>query len=76
MKNVRIIGADRREFTSGNQFCDEIYQIPRYTNVDVYKNAILDIVKKEKIDIIFPSLHEETEYRENFCTTRHLWKHF
>lgn len=59
--DVRVIGADRRMVTSGHQFCDVSYVIPRYDDIDTYLDAIHNIVDKENIDIIFPSLHEEME---------------
>ncbi|HSI66962.1 MAG TPA: ATP-grasp domain-containing protein [Planococcus sp. (in: firmicutes)] len=64
--NVFAVGADRREITSGNQFCDKTYQIPRYTDTDAYKNAIISIIKNENIHAIFPSLHEEIEIFKQF----------
>lgn len=64
-ENVYAVGVDRRELTSGNQFCDKTYQIPRFKDVELYKQAIVDIIEKEKIDVIFPALHEEIAlYRE------------
>lgn len=65
-ENVFIVGADRRTVTSGNQFCDVIHQIPRFTELDAYKKAIAEIVEKEQIDVIFPSLHEEIEIYHTF----------
>ncbi|WP_010531397.1 ATP-grasp domain-containing protein [Lentibacillus jeotgali] len=61
---VRIVGSDRREITPGNQFCDTTYKIPRYTQKELYKEAIMDIVRNENIHAVFPSLHEEIEL---FC---------
>lgn len=58
-KNIYLIGADRRSITSGNQFCDTVYQIPRYTDTDEYRASIKEIVKKEEVEVIFPALHEE-----------------
>lgn len=65
-ENVYAVGVDRREVTSGNQFCDKTYQIPRFTDVELYKKKILEIVKKEKIDVIFPALHEEIALYQEF----------
>ncbi|GGF18782.1 hypothetical protein GCM10010954_16980 [Halobacillus andaensis] len=65
-ENVHIIGADRRRVTSGNQFCHKTYQIPRFTQEGEYKKAIAEIVEKEKIDTVYPSLHEEIEIYETF----------
>ncbi|WP_223701181.1 ATP-grasp domain-containing protein [Sutcliffiella deserti] len=68
--HIHIVGADRRKITSGNQFCDTTYQIPRFTQIEDYKNAISEIVSEEKIEVIFPSLHEEIEL---FDTYRDEW---
>ncbi|MGM0846573.1 MAG: ATP-grasp domain-containing protein [Bacillota bacterium] len=68
--HIHIIGADRRKITSGNQFCDTTCQIPRFTRIEDYKNAIAEIVREEKVDVIFPSLHEEIEL---FDTYRDEW---
>ncbi|MFZ4453131.1 ATP-grasp domain-containing protein [Salibacterium aidingense] len=65
-ENVYIVGADRRRVTSGNQFCDAVYQIPRYSETEHYKQAIRDIVQKENIDAVFPSLHEEINIYNDF----------
>jgi carbamoyl-phosphate synthase large subunit len=66
MDNVRIIGADRRKLTSGHHFCDQTYTIPRYTDLTEYKNAILNIVKEEEIDAIFPGLPPEIDIYNDF----------
>jgi len=54
--NVNIIGADHRELTSGHHFCDTTYQIPRYTNLPEYKEAIFNIVEEEHIHAVFPGV--------------------
>ncbi|TWT07928.1 ATP-grasp domain-containing protein [Planococcus sp. CPCC 101016] len=64
--NVFAVGADRRRLTSGNQFCDKTYQIPRFTDEKLYKQAIAKIIEEEKIDVVFPSLHEEIELFHKF----------
>ncbi|MFB5663495.1 hypothetical protein [Alteribacillus sp. HJP-4] len=65
-ENVRIVGADRRSITSGNQFCEKVYQIPALSETEQYQRAILGIVEEEDIDAIFPALHEEIEVYESF----------
>ncbi|WP_163971831.1 ATP-grasp domain-containing protein [Oceanobacillus halotolerans] len=68
--NINIIGVDRRSMTSGHQFCDKTYQVPRYTQKDQYRKAIIDIIHTEQVHAIFPSLHEEISlYQE----TREDW---
>lgn len=69
-RDVSIIGTDRRKVTSGHHFCDQTYQVPRYTDIEAYTDTVYKISEKEKIDIIFPSLHEEVfifhESRDEF----------
>lgn len=65
-KNVNLIGADRRSITSGNQFCDTVYQIPRYTDTEKYKASIKEIVTREEVHVVFPALHEEIAIYEEF----------
>lgn len=65
-RDVFAVGADRRELTSGNQFCDKTYQIPRFTDTEAYRKAILEIVEFEGIDVIFPALHEEIALFEEY----------
>jgi len=64
--NVNIVGADRRELTSGHHFCDKTYQIPRYTNLPEYKEAILNIVEEENIHAVFPGLPPEVDIYDEF----------
>lgn len=69
-RDVTVIGTDRRTVTAGHHFCDRTYQVPRYTDLEAYLEAVHQISEDEKIDIIFPSLHEEVfifhERREVF----------
>ena len=69
--NVYIVGVDRRRVTPGHAFCHKAYQIPPYTEREDYKEAIADIVEKEKIDAIFPSLHEEIDIYAEFRHALH-----
>ncbi|MCA0970730.1 ATP-grasp domain-containing protein [Halobacillus litoralis] len=64
--DVRLIGADRRELTTGNQFCDEVRLIPPLSERENYQSAILDIIERDEIDAIFPCLHEEAEIYQQF----------
>lgn len=61
MENVRIIGADRRLITAGNLFCDKVYQIPRFTDVESYMDTMKELIEKESIHAIFPGHPNETE---------------
>lgn len=64
--NTRIIGADRREITPGNLFCDNVYKIPRFTDGDVYINRLNEIIKNEAIDVFFPGHPMETDLYEEY----------
>ncbi|SIS39622.1 ATP-grasp domain-containing protein [Salimicrobium flavidum] len=66
LEDVFIVGADRRAQTTGNHFCDKTYRIPSHRNPAAYKEKIQEIVHKEKIDAIFPSLHEEIDIYKEF----------
>ncbi|TFE01658.1 ATP-grasp domain-containing protein [Jeotgalibacillus salarius] len=61
LDDVRIIGADRRKITTGNQFCDKTYEISRYTSPENYIKDLKEIIEQEEVDAIFPSLHEELD---------------
>ena len=65
-KNISIIGTDRREVNAGIPLCDSFYQIPSVANLAEYKKTIRDIIAKENIEVIFPSLHEEIEIYHTF----------
>ena len=58
--NLIIIGIDAKplKYSVGGFFCDAFYNSPM-GNDNGYKNFIFDIVKKEKINIIFPGSDEE-----------------
>ncbi len=68
IEQVRIIGADRRALTSGHHFCDATYQIPRYTDLAAYKQAILKIIADEEIVAVFPGLPPEVGIYDAFRT--------
>jgi carbamoyl-phosphate synthase large subunit len=65
-ENITIVGVDRREVNSGRPFCHKFHQIPGMIDLGSYKNKIKEIVQLEKIDVIFPSLHEEIEVYASF----------
>ncbi|GAB3049511.1 ATP-grasp domain-containing protein [Virgibacillus ainsalahensis] len=65
-EDIHLVGTDRRRVTAGNFFCDTVYQPPRYTELEDYKKAITDIIDKENIHAVFPTLHDEIEIYEKF----------
>lgn len=66
IENIRIIGADRREITPGNLFCDKVYKIPRFTEVETYINRLNEIINEESINIFFPGHPMETDLYEEY----------
>lgn len=62
---IRLIGIDSQRYTAGNMFCDAVYCITRISNTEDYKKEIIEILGREKIDIVFPTLQDEiTLYQE------------
>jgi carbamoyl-phosphate synthase large subunit len=58
---IKIIGTGISDFSSGNYLCDVTYKVP-YAYEENYISAIIDIVKKEKVDLIIPSTDYEVYY--------------
>ena len=54
-KGFKIIGADSDKLAAGMYLCDEGYTVPKFKDKDFFP-TIKKIVKKEKIDVIFPCL--------------------
>jgi carbamoyl-phosphate synthase large subunit len=65
---IIVVGTNITDFSSGNYLCDFFYKIP-YAYDENYIDAIIDIVKKEKIDLLIPS----TDY-EVFYLSKNLFK--
>lgn len=59
--NVRIIGCDIANFTSGNYLCDKTYQVP-YSYDENYIPVMQDIITSEKVDLVIPSTDYEVFY--------------
>jgi carbamoyl-phosphate synthase large subunit len=59
--NLYIIGVDISNFTSGNYLCNKTYKIP-YSYDKNYIPTIMEIVEKEKVDLIIPSTDYEIYY--------------
>lgn len=57
-RNIRLIGADMSKDDTILQMCDVAYQVPR-GNDPSYIDSLLDICKKEKIDILLPIMSVE-----------------
>lgn len=59
-RHIRLIGMDMANDSSCNSMFDEFYCVPRADGPD-YVDTVLDICKKEKIDIYFPNISVEVE---------------
>ena len=57
-RNIRTIGVDMSSEPSAKYIVDEFYQVPAATD-NQYCNIVLDICKREKVDIYFPTISAE-----------------
>ena len=57
-RNIRIVGTDMNSDTTVLQMVDSFYQVPRANDPD-YCDVVLDICKKEKVDLILPTMSAE-----------------
>lgn len=62
---VKVIGTNVTTFSAGNHLCDRFYQLP-YAFDEGYINRIIEIVKKERVDLIIPSTDYEVYYLSKF----------
>lgn len=57
-RNIRIVGVDMSDDPTNKYIVDAYYQVPPITHPD-YIDIIIDICKKEKVDIYFPNISAE-----------------
>ena len=57
-RNIRLIGADMNKDDTILQMFDQYYQVPRGDD-PTYASVLLDICRKEKVDIIIPIMSAE-----------------
>lgn len=57
-RNIRIVGVDMTSDPSAKHMVDAFYRVPAATAPD-YVDIILDICKKEKVDVYFPNISAE-----------------
>lgn len=57
-RNIRLVGADMSEDGTILQMCDAAYQVPK-CNDPTYIESLMEICKKEKIDILLPIMSAE-----------------
>ena len=60
-RNIKIVGCDMSNDPAMKLFVDEYYQVPAYTAPN-YVDTLLDICKKENVDIFFPHISMELPY--------------
>lgn len=59
-RNIRLIGADMNKDDTILQMFDDYYQVPRADDPN-YLSSLLEICKKEKIDVLIPIMSAELE---------------
>lgn len=57
-RNIRVVGMDMTSDPSAKYIVDSFYQVPPVSD-EKYIDAVLEICKKEKVDIYFPSISAE-----------------
>lgn len=57
-RNITIIGCDISDDPAMNLLVDKYYQVPKYTEEN-YSTVLLEICKKEKVDVFFPHISME-----------------
>lgn len=57
-RSIKIIGCDISDDASIELLVDKYYQVPRYTD-DAYVSSLLEICKKEHVDVFFPQISME-----------------
>lgn len=61
-RNIRIIGVDLNDDKTGMELLvDKYYQVPAYTDSE-YVDRLLEICKRENVDIFFPHISMELPY--------------
>ena len=59
-RSIRLVGADLNKDETILRMCDSAYQVPR-GNDPAYIDALLDICKKERIDVLLPIMSVELD---------------
>ena len=71
-KHYKVVGVDTRELASAKYFVDTFYKVPKWNDKE-YIDTLLNICKKENIDILIPLYEKEfillCENRERFNKT-------
>jgi len=65
LKDIEIIGGDYSNTSPALLFCDKTYKLP-YKIDELYLNRVIEIAKKESVDIVIPLIDYELElYSKN-----------
>jgi len=59
--NIKLIGCDISSFNSGNHLCDKTFKVP-YAYENDYIEAVNNIIKECKVDLVIPSTDYEVYY--------------
>lgn len=59
-RHIRLVGIDMADDASCNSMFDAFYCVPRADDID-YADKVLEICKREKVDIYFPNISVEVE---------------
>ena len=57
--DIEIVGTDIYKNSIGKKWLKKVYEVPKHDSIDEYRNKLCEIISKEKIDIVFPTLQEE-----------------
>jgi len=57
-RDIRIVGVDMADDPTINYMVDKYYRVPEATN-EKYVDILIDICKKENVDIYFPNISAE-----------------
>lgn len=57
-RNITIVGCDISNYSEMELLVDKYYQVPRYTESN-YVDKLLEICKKENVDVFFPHISME-----------------
>ena len=60
-KDIRLIGTNTESISGGNYLCDVVYKVP-FSSDPTYIVEMIDICKKENVDLIIPSTDYEVFY--------------
>lgn len=63
-RDVRVIGTDMKADPTINQMCDSVHLVPA-ASADNYIDALLDVCKKEHVDVLIPGISQELPKLQN-----------